>query len=267
MFLQTNNALCEDINRIRLTLLHFGYATVGKEWTGTCANPLYSRLYYITEGEAEVRSSDGARTSLARGHWVLLPSEFSFDYACHESMGHLYFHVKMCDLDDRDMLSSFSAPILLAREEEIGFYLHCLQKGGLSNGLLLRHKLQEILLTMQKEHEITFEINRFSPCVVRAIKYIRRHLSARLTLEEIAAHAFVSKSTLTKHFRRELSKSVLEYVSDLILSEASMCLLKTDLSVLSVSEKYGFSDQFYFSRRFKERFGIPPQRYRKTALI
>ena len=268
MVFQTNTPLCEEVNRIRLSLLHFGYATVGEEWRGRCACPAFSRLYYVTEGEAEIKAQNGTLTHLTRGSWVLLPADFSFDYLCRQSMGHIYFHLKLSDLDDRDMLSRFTSPIILAREsEDLPFFFDCLQGGNLSSGLLLRHKLQEILLTAAKKENVTFESRCFSPCVVHAIKYIRRNLSAKLTLDQIAGHSFVSKSTLTKHFRRELSKSVLEYVSDLLLFEASLCLLKTDLSVLAVSEKYGFSDQFYFSRRFKEKFGTSPQKYRKTAFI
>ena len=266
MIFQTNPMLCEEINRVKLSLLHFGHAIVGREWTGICANPVFSRLYYITEGEAEIKAPDGTVTHLTDGHWVLLPSGFSFDYTCRERMGHFYFHLRLYDLDGRDMLAAFQSPVTLAHKEDLPFLSECLQNGGLSNGLLLRHRLQSVLFAMAKEENVSFESKSFSPCVVRAINYIKRNLSAHLTLEEIAKNAFVSKSTLTKHFRRELSKSVLEYVSDLLLFEASLCLLKTNLSVLAVSEKYGFSDQFYFSRRFKEKFGTSPQKYRKTAL-
>ena len=146
------------------------------------------------------------------------------------------------------------------------FFFDCLHGEDLYAGLLLRQQLEAILFSMQKEAGVVFESNRYSPCVIRAIKYIRRHLSAQLTLAEIAENAFVSKSTLTKHFRHELSKSVAEYVTDLIMFEAGQRLLKTNLSVLAVSEKYGFSDQFYFSRRFKQKFGCSPQQYRKAAL-
>ena len=35
------------------------------------------------------------------------------------------------------------------------------------------------------------------------------------------------------------------------------------MQISRISERYGFCDQFYFSRRFKEKFGVTPQKYRK----
>ena len=79
----------------------------------------------------------------------------------------------------------------------------------------------------------------------------------------MAEYCFVSKSTLTKHFQLELSVSVQQYLYDLLLSEASRILLKENLSVLEVSERLGFSDQFYFARRFRAKYGVPPSKYKK----
>lgn len=267
MIIETNNTLCENVNRISLSLLHFGYAAVDKKWSGKAVNPDFSRLYYVAAGEAEIKAQNGQKFFLKSGTWILLPADFSFDYACRGKMEHFYFHLKLNDLDGLDMLASFTFPTILEqKEEDLAFFFDCLHNGDLYAGLSLRQRLEAILFTMQKEAGVVLENNRLSPCVVRAIKYIRRHLSAQLTLAEIAENSFVSKSTLTKHFRNELSKSVAEYVSDLIMFEAGQRLLKTNLSVLAVSEKYGFSDQFYFSRRFKQKFGCSPQKYRKTAL-
>ena len=84
-----------------------------------------------------------------------------------------------------------------------------------------------------------------------------------MTTAQVAEHCFVSKSTLTKYFQKELSTSVQKYLYDTLLSEASRILLKENLSVLEVSERLGFSDQFYFARRFKAKYGVPPNRYKK----
>lgn len=264
---KNNNFLCDNVNRVSLSLLHFGYAEVSEEWHGQNTNPDFSRLYLVTGGEAEIVALSGEKTRLFGGAWVLLPAGFSFNYRCPSEMAHIFFHLKLCDLDGRDMLSLFRHPVFLKpTADDMPFLLNCLDTSDLVQSLILRQRLEEIIFSMQTATGITFECSRFSPSVIRAIKYIRTHLSVQLTIEEIAENAFVSKSTLTKHFRSELSMSVLEYVTDVIMFEASQRLLKTSLSILAISEKYGFSDQFYFSRRFKQKFGCSPQRYRKTAM-
>ena len=40
-----------------------------------------------------------------------------------------------------------------------------------------------------------------------------------------------------------------------------------NLSALEISERLGFCDQFYFSRRFKEKYGSSPREYRKKTNI
>ena len=48
--------------------------------------------------------------------------------------------------------------------------------------------------------------------------YIKQNLSMQLSITEIAENIFVSKSTLTKHFQKELHMSVNEYICNTDLS-------------------------------------------------
>lgn len=268
MNIRSNIPLCEETNHIRLLLLHFGHAKVGTDWHGQNAGLNASRLYYIVDGEASVTPKDGDPIMLTAGNWYLLPAGTSFDFSCDDHMEQFYFHLKLCDLDGSDLLSAFPAPVSLAcKDAPTALFMRCAESDALKDGLLLRHAVEDVLFALLAAHGIKLEYSRFSPCVVRAIKYIKRNLSAQLTVSEIAEHAFVSTSTLTKRFKAELSKSVGEYVNDIIMFEAGQRLLKTDLSILAISEKYGFSDQFYFSKRFKEKFGLSPMKYRKTAIM
>lgn len=264
----SNSPLCENTNHVHLTLLHFGHAVVGTEWTGSTTDNGMSRLYYIVDGEAEILPEEGAPTLLKKGNWYLLPAGCSFSFSCADFMEQFYFHLKLCDLDGLDLLSAIPSPVSLSlSEEKTALLFSCLKSDALADGIVLRHEIEGILLTLLDRHSVRLESNRFSPVVVKAIKYIKRNLSAQLTVAEIAEHVFVSTSTLSKHFKAELSKSVSEYVNDRIMFEACQRLLKTNLSILAISEKYGFSDQFYFSRRFKEKFGLSPMKYRKTAIM
>ena len=118
---------------------------------------------------------------------------------------------------------------------------------------------------MIDRNKINLQYVKYSACIKKALTFIRENLSASLTLAKISEGIFVSKSTLTKHFQKELSTSVNEYVTRLIMSEAESLLSTTELSVGAISEELGFSDQLYFSRRFKEIHGVCPSEYRKKS--
>lgn len=263
-----NTILCQTANRIQLKLLMFGHAVIEPDWNGNIYNPVYSRLYYICNGEAYVISKDGKKTLLSPGKWYLLPAGFSFEYGCDKQMEHVYFHLKLCNFDGIDLLKNVEYPVeFVPDEDKSGLFDSCAERATLTDALKMQQEVYSVLLSIIEQNGIKISNQEFSPCVLKAIRYIKRHLSARLSMAEIAEHSYVSKSTLTKHFNKELSMSVHEYVSDALMFEAGQLLTQTGMSILEVSEKFGFSDQFYFSKCFKQKFGMSPREYRKTKLI
>ena len=174
----------------------------------------------------------------------------------------------MCDYDETDLLRNCAKPLHLATpENQSDFIIHSINSNSIVEGLLMRQIVSDVLLSMIAKNKVVIKSDDYSPCIFKALQYIKQNLSVKLTISEIAENIFVSKSTLTKHFQKELSMSVNEYIYNLIMSEAGNLLLTTTLSILSVSEKFGFSDQLYFSRRFKEKFGKSPREYRKSTIL
>lgn len=263
-----NPFLCENLNRIRLTLLYFGHAIVGKSWTGKTPSPDFTRLYYIVSGGAEIYYGNKQTMKLEPGNWYLLPAGFSFDHCCKEHLEHIYFHLKLSSVDRMDLLRNCNRVCRLTpKEDPTEFFQHCLSSHDIIDGLKMQQAVYSLLLTFIAENNIKIINYEYSPCVSTAIRYINQNLSVRLTVTEIAEMAFVSKSTLEKRFKKELDTSVHDYINDTVMFEAGQLLSKTKLSVLAISERFGFCDQFYFSKRFKHKFGMTPRDYRKATPI
>ena len=93
MYILSNSKICKMANRLNLELLIFGQAQVDKYWFGTVVSPVYSRLYYIIDGAFTIQTADGQNIVLEAGNWYLIPSGFSFDFMCSDSMEHFYFHI------------------------------------------------------------------------------------------------------------------------------------------------------------------------------
>ena len=263
-----NTALCEKASRTNLGLLCFGHAKVGTEWNGKIYNSIHSRLYYIISGNAYIITSSNDKIIFEPGCWYLIPSGCSFVYGCDESMEHLYFHLKLHDVDGIDLANKFSSPVRWQSEKDNSdFFIKLLPSDNILNGMKVHNQVYSILISIIEKYDLNLKSKELSPCVTKAIRYIRQHLSAQLEVEEIARYAYVSKSTLTKKFNKELSMSVINYVYDTIMFEAGQLLSNSNMSVFAVSEKFGFTDQFYFSKRFKAKFGMSPREYRKMPLI
>lgn len=264
MNISYNTEIFKSVNRIKLIVACVGHASVGKEWQGNIVSPVYSRLYYIVNGSFKITLPDGAEYSFKKGKWCLLPSNMSFHFECPDSMEHIYFHLKLCDYDETDLLRSCTSPLSFDGGCPLDFIKESINTTSIADALKLKNIASDVIISFIDKNGIDIHNREYSPCILKAVQYIRRNLSASLTIGEISENTFVSKSTLTKHFSRELSMSVNEYVTGLVMSEAVALLSTTSLSINAVSERLGFNDQLYFSRRFKQKFGVCPSEYRKN---
>ena len=87
----------------------------------------------------------------------------------------------------------------------------------------------------------------------------------RLTLKEICDALYTSKSTLSSRFRDEVGMSIGKYIDYRVMISAECDLTSSERSILEISDSLGFCDQFYFSRRFKEKHGLSPREFRKNT--
>lgn len=258
-----NKAQCDAANRLSLTILTYGHAKISSAWRGESRNNSFSYLYYVRAGQATIENQLGTITLLPN-RWYLIPSGYNFKYRCDEFMEHLYFHIRLSGADMLDIFRHLEVPLILEDEqipEELFDYAR--RPVDLKGTLLLKAKIYDSLLRIMEKHGFLIKQDDFTDCVMNAIKFIRSNLSARLTTTEIADSAFVSKSKLTKQFRKELSMSIQEYLYHILLYEATDLLVNDELSIQQISERLGFSDQFYFSRKFKQKYGLSPTAYRK----
>lgn len=263
--IKTNPALCQNLNQIHLQLIYYGRGQVNHKWNGKVMNPVHSRLFYIVSGEGSMTVEKNRQIKLAAGNWYLFPAGCSFTYACENTMDHIYIHFNLCDMDGIDLLLQCPQPIqMCAVHDDVPFLTEGLDCHSVVRSLQIRQRIYDILLSVMEQNRIDLISRKLSPCVTKAIAYIRGNLSVRLSNTEIAEQANVSVSTLTKRFQRELSMSVHEYIENLVFSEAVHLIRESDLPIGYISEMFGFCDQFYFSRRFKEKIGDTPRDYRKV---
>ena len=91
--------------------------------------------------------------------------------------------------------------------------------------------------------------------------YMEAHYTnPALSLAEIARAGFISEATLRRKCAKHLSQSPKEYVIKLRLSHG-ISLLHQGLSVYEAAKACGFSDEKFFSRTVKARYGIPPSAF------
>jgi AraC-like DNA-binding protein len=89
--------------------------------------------------------------------------------------------------------------------------------------------------------------------------------AANLNLDALSREADLSRSQFCLLFRRATGRSPQQYMEERRLEMAAHYLRTTGQSVAEVAEMVGFNDPFYFTNRFRRRFGLSPRRYRQIG--
>lgn len=254
----------QSLDELRLKLFRFGRASVDASWRGGVLSSAFSRLYYVKQGSFYLMTSSG-RIDFTEGNWYLVPPSVAYTYGCDRECEHLFLHFTMSCAYQNECFSECREVLTL--ESGAGFAKRLEETAGKADAVSefsRRITITELILRLVEKYGVRIAPIKYSSCVTKAIEYINANLSEALTISGIASAIFVSASTLTKSFRRELSVSVNQYVDNLVLEKAARLIIEDKLSLGAISQGLGFCDQFYFSRKFKRRFGVPPSKCKRA---
>ncbi len=105
------------------------------------------------------------------------------------------------------------------------------------------------------------------PASLRAMTvFILEHLDETLSVATIAAAGETSPTTAQRLFMRHTSRSMMGWVRASRLDEAARLLRTTGLRVNEVARAVGFEDPLYFSRAFRDAWGVAPSKYGESDL-
>ena len=96
-------------------------------------------------------------------------------------------------------------------------------------------------------------------------EYIEAHLTAPLTLAELAALAAISPRHFTRLFRSSLGMAPHQYVIARRVERAKRQLAETEGSLAAIAHAVGFADQSHLSTHFRRHVGVTPARYRAES--
>lgn len=116
-------------------------------------------------------------------------------------------------------------------------------------------------LEQLEEHRMQF-IGGVHQVIKQAIAYIELHFHQEITLEDLSREVGLSKSYLSTLFKKEIGKSIVEYITELRMAKAKELILKSDLKIFEIAEKVGINDPKYFSKLFKRTVGLSPNEYK-----
>lgn len=104
-----------------------------------------------------------------------------------------------------------------------------------------------------------------SPEMGKALHYINEHIYEAILIDDIADHLQISRSSLTKKFRKDLGRSIGEYITETKIKEAQRLLLYSDMTISEIAEYLAYCNQPHFQMVFKKQTGMTPLEFRQMG--
>ncbi len=101
--------------------------------------------------------------------------------------------------------------------------------------------------------------------VQKSKAYMRDHIDSPIDLKLLTSELGVGYSWFRKTFKHHTGLAPNQYIMQLKLNKAKDLLVNTSLPIKQISSMLGFESQFYFSKFFKNKTGIPPIRWRSRS--
>lgn len=279
-----------QVEQMHPLVLNVGLAVHNADWNWKNVNSLFTRLYYVTEGSAQIELPDGIYT-LSPKHMYFIPAFTIHTNICKSNFVHYYLHIYEDHYSDNDWLDHWKFPVeieatdldlaLFKRLCEINPHM-TLQKSDPTtydnNPTLMQNLIKNrqrafcdkvesrgIVFQLlsrffkQGQSKIEMEDNR----IAKTVLYIRKHLNEAIELEKLAEISCLSKDHFIRLFKKELGTTPLQYINQKKIEKAQLLLITEELAVKEIAFQLAFDDYSYFNRLFKKTTGVTPQEYRR----
>ncbi|WP_228852122.1 helix-turn-helix domain-containing protein [Aegicerativicinus sediminis] len=128
-------------------------------------------------------------------------------------------------------------------------------------------KTQEILATtiqtyMDTKNGKGFHINdAYLKKLEQVEEIIQRDLENVPSIAELAKLVGINQNKLQQGFKHMFKVSVNNYIRNQKMSKARELLESTDLNITEISERIGINSKSYFSKLFRQYYGLSPKNY------
>lgn len=136
--------------------------------------------------------------------------------------------------------------------------------------IIVRNELSNIfriLIHLPENVPYDYNVNNYiqENRVQLILNYIHSHYREKITLNDLAQIASVSKTEALRSFKSIIGQSPIKYLKNYKLQNAAYMIQNTDDSIGQISEQCGFDDNSYFSKSFKEMYHCTPHEFRKDS--
>ena len=126
----------------------------------------------------------------------------------------------------------------------------------------LKTRLYELMTCLVNE-ELNLMENYSYRKIKDSINYIEEYCFKKyIDIKDLAEISDLSISQYTRIFKKVFNTTPIKYMNNKRIRKAKNLLAGTNYPVIIIAEECGFSDNYYFSKIFKQQTGLSPLKYR-----
>ena len=251
------------LRKTEINILRACFANLDERWNFKTNGADYNRLYFVTSGSGFL-CTEKQFIKMTPGNVYFIPTGCRFSCGC-EHLEKLFFHINITTTEKYDLHFKndkiYCIPYAIEEIEN-------LKSRILSDNYIDIIMIKAVLLNVIGKFCDAYSLSKakvisYSEFVENIITHIDENTSIKLKVSDIAKALFVSESKLRNVFLSETKIPIGKYIDDMIFIKAKRLLIEENAKIGKISAELGFCDQFYFSRRFKQKFGLTPYEYKK----
>lgn len=279
-----------SVNKI-VTVHYFEY---GKEYEFCGESHDFWEFVYVDKGEMLIRA-DEKWFKMKRGQivfhkpgefhnvksdGVVAPNTVIIAFEC-KSRAMSFFNNKILNVTDeerkmlanvvREATKSFSSPLgdpflkKLDRYDEEQLF---------ASEQMLKLNLEQFLISLYRNNTTKsvkstpiMKQNMENDIVSEIIGYMQENIKNKITLDEVAVFANMSKTSLKETFRKKMGKGVISYFADMKIEYAKTLIREDTYNFTQIAEILGYDSIHYFSRQFKKITNMTPGEYSRSVKV
>ncbi|MBA3709346.1 MAG: helix-turn-helix transcriptional regulator [Planctomycetes bacterium] len=240
-----------------LSLLSVGRMVVDASWAAARHSHPFIEMMVINGGALEVRL--GEQTLRARTGDVLLypPGIAHAEHACDGASVDFAFFAYRGEPKTMSPLVHDSA----GRMRLLAAWLEQERSTAYDRRTEL---LDAILVLLIAEYDRLCV--RREPTLADAIRaFLREHLAEALTVDDLAAHAHMSRAHFIRTYKRAAGRTPMDELRVMRVEAARDLIITSDLPLKTIADRVGLGDEQHLSHVFRRLMRVAPGYYRKRG--
>jgi len=268
-----HSAISRFLSEMKVQLIISLLSKCKPDWMQGPFEPVYSKIYYITEGEGRM-SVGGEELRPRPGQLVFAPAGLTQSYSVTDPSRtyRMYWCHFTSSLSLMNLFSSFKLPFCLDAEQPeqvVEAFEKLVHSYTTEQGPAKSIRMQAALLNLiscyveqaartHPAHAPSLSGSKLNT----VLQYIEARLERDLTVAELAGLIHHHPNYFIRFFKNHMGLTPMAYIYDRRLEKARQLLTSSDLSIGEIALAAGFNDIFHFSKAFKRKLGVPPSEFR-----